>query len=234
MTVEEIRQENLPTAKYVNREISWLSFNERVLQEADDKRVPLLMRIKFLGIFSSNLDEFFRVRVATLKRIVKIGKKAKIALGFSPKKILKQIQEIVVRQQQRFEQIYEDILQELEKNNVYILNEKQLTPEQGKKVKAYFHAKVRPFLVPLMISDIPKFPDLKGGSIYLALHLAQRQQPENPPKYALIEVPAPRISRFFVFERTRNASRLILLDDVIRYCLTDIFAIFGYDDCQAT
>lgn len=220
------------TTKYIDREISWLAFNGRVLQEAADEKVPLLTRLKFLGIFSNNLDEFFRVRVATLKRIVAFNNKAKIALGFSPKKILKQIHNIVLEQQEKFETIYANILTELAKNHVFIVNEGQLTIEQGKKVKTYFHNKVRSLLVPIMIGDIQKIPPLKDGSIYLALHLS-KQYTNDPPKFALIEIPTAKISRFFVLENSIAHSYVILLDDVIRYCLTDIFSIFGYDDCKA-
>src|SRR4051812_21996116 len=117
--------------KYIPREISWLSFNERVLQEAQDKTVPLIERIKFLGIFSNNLDEFFRVRVATLKRMVDFKKKAKEVIGESPSKILKQIHKIGIRQQTKFEETYKEIIKELVSHNIFIVNEKQLDEEQS-------------------------------------------------------------------------------------------------------
>ena len=217
---------------YTDRELSWLAFNGRVLQEAEDPSVPLLTRLKFLGIFSNNLDEFFRVRVASLKRIVSVNKEAKIALGFSPKKILKQIHQTVMEQTKKFEDTYEDILKELAKHQVFMVNEKQLRPEQGVKVKAYFHNKVRPNLVPLMIKHIEDFPDLKDGSIYLAIHLSRSDKPEDIT-YALIEVPSPKISRFLVLEKGQHQTYVVLLDDIIRYCLSDIFNIFGYDQCSA-
>ncbi len=220
------------TKRYINREISWLAFNERLLQEANDPTVPLFMRIKFLGIFSNNLDEFFRVRVASLKRVVSVNKEAKNALGFSPKKILREIQKTVVRLQKEFEKIYDKILIELKNHNIFIINERQLTPKQGKMVKQFFHRKVRPLLVPLMISDIPEFPELKDGSIYLAVYLSTTDGTQKT-RYALIEIPTDKLSRFLVLERNNGRNYIILLDDVIRYCLTDIFAIFGYDDCRA-
>ncbi len=231
---EELK--NIPTsldkAQYVNREISWLRFNERVLQEAADPSVPLLIRMKFLGIFSSNLDEFFRVRVAVLKRATNVNKQVKNTLGFSPKKILKQIHKKVVKQQKRFEKIFADIQKGLSQYHIYLINEKNLTPERGKLVKNYFHDKVRPLLVPLMLSNINKFPSLMDGSIYLAVYL-DKVDSEAPPQYALIEMPTDKISRFLVLDKSNGKTFIMLLDDVVRYCLDDIFAIFGYDACCA-
>jgi len=219
--------------QYINRELSWLQFNERVLQEAADKRNPLLSRLKFLGIFSNNLDEFFRVRVATLRRLLAINREAKTALGFSPKKTLSEIQKIVVEQQDKFESIYSDICQRLAQQHIFIVNEHQLLPEQGAVVRAFFHDTVRPLLVPLMLDAIPTFPSLRDGSIYLALYL-QKKQTKEKFHYALIELPRPeKLSRFFVFNQTEQATYVMLIDDVIRYCLNDIFAIFGYDNCKA-
>lgn len=218
--------------QYINRELSWLSFNERVLQEAADQRNPLLTRIKFLGIFSNNLDEFFRVRVASLRRIVSINRAAKTTLGFSPRKTLGEIQKKVMAQQQQFELIYSDICTRLSKHGIGIVNEHELSLEQGASVREYFHDVVRPLLVPLMIDYIPQFPQLRDGFIYLAVHLSFSSGKQKP-HYALIELPTDKISRFFVFDRHEQTALVMLLDDVVRYCLRDIFAIFGYDQCHA-
>ena len=212
---------------YINREISWLSFNERVLQEAADPSTPLIERIKFLGIFSSNLDEFFRVRVATLKRMVKAGKKAKVLIGEDPVKILNEIQCIVMTQQNKFDDIYENILKELEKERIFIINDKQLSAEQGEFVKTYFQKEVHPTLFPVNIDQISKFPTVRNNAIYLAVRLLKRENSRSA-KHALIEIPTRVISRFLVLPKENKDVYIILLDDVIRFGLKDIFSMFEF------
>ena len=135
---------------YIPKEISWLSFNERVLQEAENKEVPLIERFKFLGIYSNNLDEYFRVRVATLRRLSQFGSKSHEVLGYSPKATLKKVYEIVLEQNTRFEKIYTGLLQELEKHNIHIINEKDLNQEQAEFVREYFLREVRNRLMPFL------------------------------------------------------------------------------------
>ena len=142
----------------INRELSWLAFNERVLQEAEDKTVPLIERLKFLGIYSNNRDEFFRVRVATLKRVVKHQKKAEELMGENPVRLLDKIQKAVITQQEKFERTYQLIIKELKKQNISIINEKQLTPVQGAFVKEYFREKVKSSLFPIMLDNTSTFP----------------------------------------------------------------------------
>ena len=146
---------------YINREISWLSFNERVLQEAEDPTTPLIERLKFLGIFSNNRDEFYRVRVATVKRLAKLGKKALSIYDEDPKELLTRLQRKVIEQQIKFETIYEEILKELAKKNVFIINEKQLIPSQEAFVRDYFREEIISTLFPVMIDDNKPFPFLK-------------------------------------------------------------------------
>ncbi|MGM0621295.1 MAG: polyphosphate kinase 1, partial [Bacteroidota bacterium] len=147
---------------FINREISWLSFNERVLQEAEDPQTPLFERIRFIGIFSNNLDEFFRVRVATVRRMVDIGKDEENLLGdLTPRELHDKIHEIVLEQQYKVQSIFRDILDELNKNNIFILDEKELNLSQGIFVKKYFYEKVLPNLVPIMLSKKNKFPYLR-------------------------------------------------------------------------
>ena len=133
-----------------NREISWLSFNGRVLQEAADPTVPLLERMTFLGIFSSNLDEFFRVRVAFLTRLAQAGKQARKIIGGDPKQVLKDIQRIVLKQQTDFEDVYQQILRELTQENIFIIDETQLSEDHAAFVKMYARQNARPALIPLM------------------------------------------------------------------------------------
>lgn len=186
--------------QYINREISWLSFNERVLQEAQDTSVPLMERLRFLGIFSSNLDEFFRVRVASLKRMTALRKKAIKTIGESPKKVMAEILDRVITMQNRFNLIYQHIVHELEQENIFILNESQLTPEQGAFVRNYFHQEVRAVLVPIMVDAIEEFPYLKDHAIYLAVLLSDSTG-KHKSKYSVIEVPTDRLSRFLVLPK---------------------------------
>lgn len=219
-------------AKYRAKELSWLAFNARVLQEAADPDVPLLERIKFLGIFSSNLDEFFRVRVATLKRLTELGPEAKVLIGHSPKKVLKQIQEQVLKLNVRFNEVYEDIVKSLEKKHIFIVNESELSTKQAEFVTSFFKEKVRPKLIPVIIDQVDNFPDLKEDSIYLAVCLFNNDE-KNASKHALIEVPTSIIPRFISLPKTRFKRHIILLDDVIRFCLDSVFSIFNYDRFEA-
>lgn len=214
--------------KVIIRDISWLSFNSRVLQEAADETVPLRERIKFLGIFSNNLDEFFRVRVATLKRMIEVGNKGNMHLEASPGMILEEIQEIVVEQQKEFDRVWNEILKELKKEKVFLINEKQLTRPQQLFVTDYFNEEIRSNIVPLMIESIQAFPTLSDKSIYLACKMSKKDR-SIPQRFALVSVPARRLSRFVILPSKENEHYLILLEDIIRFCLPYIFSYFGYD-----
>jgi len=216
----------------INRELSWLAFNERVLQEAEDKSVPLIERIKFLGIFSNNRDEFFRVRVATLKRVLRHQKKAEELMGENPALLLDKIQKTVIDQQNKFEIVYQDILKELNRKKISILNEKQLSKQQGVFVKNHFKEKVMPSLFPIMLDPSAPFPYLKDKSGYLIVKLG-RTGKEKKSKFALIEIPTDLQTRFVVLPKEKENNYIILLDDVIRYCLEDIFQNFEHDYFEA-
>ncbi|HNY06858.1 MAG TPA: polyphosphate kinase 1 [Bacteroidales bacterium] len=217
---------------YIDREISWLNFNERVLQEAADDSTPLIERIKFLGIFSNNLDEFFRVRVATLNRMANVSRKNYKNIDFDPKEIIHEIAQIDEKHQQIFSSVWHNIVEKLEEQDIYIVDETNLSQEQGEYVLNYFRENVRPHLFPLMLDNLTATSSLKDKSIYLAI-LLKNSINTIKERYALMEVPTPPVSRFVILPPNGNKKYIILLDDVIRYCLSDIFSIFGYDTFEA-
>ncbi len=215
--------------KFINREISWLSFNKRVLQEAADPTVPVLERLRFLGIFSNNQDEFFRVRVATVKRISELGKRAKDVYHNKPRRVLQQVHDEVVKQGKQFDEIYNAVQQELKRNNVFIINETQLTKAQGEFVKGYFDEHVRPALVPIMLNQVKQFPYLKDKVIYLAIRLMNGKSKQ----YSLVEVPSDSTDRFVILPSQNQNQYIILLDDIIRYNLPEVFATFQFKKIEA-
>ena len=182
---------------FENREISWLSFNYRVLQEAKDLSNPLFERIKFLAIYSSNLDEFFRVRVAALRSLLRLKKKSIHELGFDPSELLNQIHKIVNKHQEEFGKIFrEQILPELEKNNIHLINEKEFTDKQKEFVETYFREKVQMFIQPILLVKKRIIPFLVNRRLYLAVKLKPKSDKgtfeENKRikhTYALIEIP---------------------------------------------
>jgi len=217
--------------KIIPRDISWLAFNGRVLQEAGDETVPLRERIRFLGISSANLDEFFRVRVATLKRMIELGSKAHMHLEASPGKILEEINFKVTNQQNQFNRTWINILAELKEQKIFLVNDKQLNREQQKFVLSYYNDFVRSNIVPLMIESIQAFPTLNDKSIYLACKLS-KSDGSILQRFALVSVPT-RLPRFVILPDTENNNYIILLEDVIRFCLPQIFSYFGYDTFSA-
>lgn len=218
---------------YINREISWLSFNERVLQEAEDPTVPLFERMRFIGIFSNNLDEFFRVRVASVQRMVDYGREAGSILGdYTPEELHEEIYEIVYKHQKKSQAIYRQIIEEMAAENIFVIDEKKLTKEQGVFVKRYFNEKVLQNLVPIMLTEERHFPYLRDRSVYLAVKLSRSDKPRKIA-YALVRVPSITLSRFLVLPSRGRKKYIILLDDIIRYCLPDIFPLFKYDRFEA-
>jgi polyphosphate kinase len=216
-----------------NRELSWLSFNHRVLQEAQDPTVPLIERLRFLGIFSNNLDEFFRVRVATIKRIEALSGKNKELLGEkTPEELLVAIQNEVVRQKEIFTETYTDLLAKLKNENIFIINEKEYSPEQEVFVDDYYRERVAPLLVPIMLRSVPEFPELRDTFIYLAVKLVSTL-PKKSKQYALIEVPSDQTPRFVVLPQIGDKKFITFLDDVIRFNMDKIFGLFEYNEIEA-
>jgi polyphosphate kinase len=223
---------NKKKVPFLNREISWLYFNERVLQEAADQTVPLIERIRFLSIFSSNLEEFYRVRVATMARLSNLNEKAKELLGFNPKKVLNEIKNIVVKQEHRFEQIFQaTLISDLAKNRIFILNDTQLNVVRGTFVRDHFRDRILSNLVPIMVDLNKPFPELKDRYLYFFVRLINKAT-KTTQKFALIELPR-NLPRFLVLPETNDLKFIILAEDIIKYCLKDIFYVFTYTDIEA-
>ena len=217
--------------KYIDREKSWLSFNARVLQEAADDTVPLLDRLRFLGIFSNNLDEFFRVRFAAIRRLSMSGISGeKVLGGISAKQLLKDITEIVIEQQSESLRILSIIESKLETENIFIVHENNISNEQEVFLKDFFNQKLSPELVTIILNDLAEFPVLKDSVGYLAIKLVMKQNAEI--RYAMIEIPKT-INRFLVLPSSDDKKYVILLDDVIRHNLSSIFNIFDYESVSA-
>lgn len=226
MTKPEISNNN----SYVNREISWLQFNARVLQEAKDETVPLIERLRFLGIFSNNLDEFFKVRYATVKRIVEAGKGGKSELGgIKAKELLEIITQIVIDQQSESLDILKTIEEKLKKENIYIIDETKIDESQSEFIKSYFFKTVSPALVTIILNDSVVLPNLKDSAAYLAVRMLISG---DKKQFALIEIPKT-VDRFITLPNQNGKSYIIMVDDVLRYCLADIFNIFDYQSISA-
>lgn len=216
-----------------NREISWLHFNMRVLQEAADKSVPLIERLKFLGIYSSNLDEFFRVRVAAVTKLMKVGERSsEESSGLSNKKIMLEIIRIIREQEERFDEIYKNICNDLKKEGIVIIDEKKLNEEQKKYVRSYFREKIRVHLFPIILGNKKKVPPLKDKSIYLAIILSSLRNPGDE-NIALVEIPTHIENRFLLIPGNRNEKTILFMDDVLRLCAEELFLPAGFKCAEA-
>lgn len=217
------------TVPYIHRDISWLSFNYRVLQEAMDLSVPLLERIKFLAIYSSNLDEFFRVRVANHRNLARAGKKTQRQVDFEPIMVLKEILKVVNQQQVEFSEIFENrITSDLKANNIYIKRRGQLDPDQKIFVENYFNDNLLPYVQPVLLVKDKIKPFLNTGSLYLAIHIQDKSNSKALPEYAIVNIPSDHVPRFIVLPNISTKIKdVILLDDIVRHCIPWIFP--GYD-----
>lgn len=215
----------------INREISWLYFNHRVLQESTDPQVPLLERLRFLGIYSNNQDEFFRVRIAGLRRLAEMDSKLFLAHE-KPELILKKLNKIISKYQIEFENSFKQIVEELKDEKIFLVRENQLDKEQIEFVYNFFQNKLIDSLTPLMISRSTEFPELTDARIYLAVRLSCSQKPKHK-EFALIEIPSSDYSRFLVLPTSSEVSNIIMLDDVVRLCLPQIFQSLNYDTFDA-
>lgn len=217
--------------RYIDREKSWLAFNARVLQEAADDSVPLLDRLRFLGIFSNNLDEFFRVRFAAIRRLSLSGISGeKYFGGVTAQQLIKDITEIVIEQQSESLRILNNIEEQLGTENIFIIHENDINKEQEAFLKDFFIQKLSPELVTIILNDLAEFPVLKDSLGYLAVKLVMKKNQEV--RYAIIEIPK-MINRFVVLPSTNEKQYVILIDDVIRMHLSSIFNIFNYESVSA-
>lgn len=217
------------TLSLIPKELSWLSFNERVLQEAADPSVPTVQRLRYLGIFSNNMDEFYRVRVADVRRLATFSSAAEQE---HYKKLLLEIQQKVMEQQRRFDHTYLQVLAELRKQRIYLINEKQLDQHQAEFISQYFHQVIQPELEPVLLDDAYPLPELTDASIYLVIKLQIALQ----TRYAMLEVPSERLSRFVKIP-SREGQRgtvFIVLENIVRHCLPQVFhGIFAIDKAEA-
>jgi polyphosphate kinase len=220
------RLADLDERLFMPRELSWLSFNARVLQEAADENVPIIQRLRYLGIFSSNLDEFFRVRVAEIRRLIVVSSGGKRQRA---KELLETIQQQVSDLQREFDTIQTRVMTALEKRHIYIVDESALNQNQLSFVEEYFAAQVLPALEPILLSDELAIPTLADESLYLAVDLKTAEGDQ----YAVMEVPSDVLGRFVAIPKGKDPQGkvYILLDDVIRACLSRAFR--GVFDIQS-
>ena len=218
------RWADLDNRRFFPRELSWLSFNARVLQEAENPDVPLIERVRYLGIFSNNLDEFFRVRVAEVRRLISVSKGQERQAA---KNLLQAIQREVVLLQRKFDEIYGQLMGELQKQKIYLINEKQLDEGQLSFVEQYFRDTVLPELEPILLDEAQAIPNLTDESLYLAVMIKAREG----QRFAVLEVPSEQLGRFIEIPRQRGRRRgtvYITLDNIIRACLPLVFrGVFG-------
>ena len=223
------------TSIYYPKELSWLAFNERVLQEAADENNPVIERLRFLGIYSNNLDEFFKVRVAGVQRMISIaentGDEAEIDAG---RILLDKIQDKVIRASKQFDLIHRRIIKELGRYNIFILKAEQLSDTHTKWVTDLFFNKILRHIAPILVHNkIDLSQRLNGSSVYF--YVALKRAGRNP-KYAVVQIPTEEVSRFIQLpsEKSRKKKNIILLDDIIQLCLEQIFRGFvKYDDIEA-
>lgn len=216
-------------AKYFNRELSWLAFNDRVLQEALDDEVPLVERLRFLGIYSNNLDEFYRVRVANIKRMIQLDDQKVEGYKGTAEELYEEIRNVVIKQQRKFEHAYASILHKLKLKGIKHYDELTVNDKQKEELKNYFFSSVIHDIVPVLIDKKMPFPRLRDKAIYLAVRMEWDYK--RKARFALIEVPN-LVSRFYILESGKEKG-VILIDDIIRLHLADIFPIFSFDTIEA-
>ena len=218
---------------YLERDISWMYFNRRILQEAERPHVPLLERMAFLGIYSNNLDEFFRVRMATQNRIAECTDKSTLHESEHARKLIKQIS----RQNTEYTKVFENTIhqstEELKKENIFLISDTEVSPEQLAFIRSYYKEKLSGQIIPIWFSSIKYFDFENDENIYLAVKVTRQQGTKQLSDYAFLELPVGLCGRFVRLPDCDERSYLIYLDDVIRCCLPLVFEGLGYTDFQA-
>ena len=213
---------------YIHRDISWLSFNYRVLQEAKDPSVPLFERIKFLAIYSSNLDEFFRVRMANHRNLLRVSKKTKKELEISPKQTVKEIQRIVNEQQAEVSSIFiNQIIPELRSHQIFIQRRLDLNQEQKEFIENYFQDHMLPFVQPVLLVKNKIRPFLNNAALYLSVLMHEKGNEKADNEYAIVKIPSDHLPRFIELPSPGDRHDIILLDDIVRHSVSWMFP--GYD-----
>lgn len=217
---------------YLERDISWMYFNERILQEATRPHVPLLERLSFLGIYSNNLDEFFRVRMASQSRIAECGDRAAVRESEHAKKIIKQIGKLNAHYAKAYAQAVEQVTEELKHENICLVDDTEVTPEQLEFIRSYFRERLSGFIVPVWFSAIKWLDYENDENIYLAVKVS-RTEPKPVADYAFLEVPVGPCGRFVRLPDHEGRSYLMYLDDVVRCCLPLVFEGLGFTSFEA-
>ena len=217
--------------KYINREISWLHFNGRVLQEVKDPNVPLLERLRFLGIYSNNLDEFYSVRYSAVLRSIQLKSKVyrNILKNQSDEELIEKINELVAIQREDYDSLYDNILYELEEHGIYFADDKNIPEEHVEFVKQYFNSELSHSIGVYILQDKLKTPAIRDGAFYLAVKFYDAQN----ANYALIDIPTHIFPRFVLLPKTDDKQYVMYLEDIIRYHLDEIFKVFRYDFIEA-
>lgn len=212
---------------YVNREISWLRFNARVLQEVKDPSVPLLERLRFLGIYSNNLDEFYSVRYSTILRSIQLKSRVyrNIIEDQTDEDLIEEINRTVALQRDEYDALYDDILLELEEHNIFFIDDKNIPSEHIGFVTDYFNTQLSQSIGVYILDKRLDAPAIRDGAFYMAVKFIENQI----PKYALIEVPTQIFPRFVVLPQINEKQFVMYLEDIIRYHLNEIFKVFKFD-----
>ena len=218
---------------YLERDISWMYFNRRILQEAERPHVPLLERMAFLGIYSNNLDEFFRVRMATQNRIAECTDKSTLHESEHARKLIKQISRQNTEYPKVFENTIHQTTEELKKENIFLISDTEVSPEQLAFIRSYYKEKLSGQIIPIWFSSIKYFDFENDENIYLAVKVTRQQGTKQLSDYAFLELPVGLCGRFVRLPDCDERSYLIYLDDVIRCCLPLVFEGLGYTDFQA-